>query len=81
MDKEFYLNDIGILDWMTNDKNQIIKFRDRIEYKKNNQFNRIDGPAIEYFSSETKDSYYVNGEKISEEEFKLISKTNDIKLL
>ena len=81
MDKEFYLNDIGILDWMTNDKFQIIRFKDRLEYKEDNQLSRFDGPAIEFFSSDTKDLFYVNGKKLSEEEFKLVSKTEKIKQL
>jgi len=79
MDKEFYLNDIGVLDWMTNDKYQIIRFKDRIEYKEDNQLSRIDGPAVEYFSTETTNLYYFQGKKLSESEFKLINKSEKIK--
>jgi len=79
MDKDFYLNDINLLEWMTNDKYQIIRFKDRVEYKEDNQLHRIDGPAVEYFSDEIIDLYYFKGKKISLEEFKLINKTEKIK--
>lgn len=78
MDKEFYIG-IGILDWMTNDKFQIIRFKDRVEYKEDNQLSRVDGPAIEYFSGDNTDLYYYQGKKLTEPEWKLISKTEKIK--
>lgn len=79
MDKDFYLNDINLLEWMTNDKYQIIRFKDRIEYRKDNQLSRIDGPAIEYFSKDREDLHYFKGKKLSLDEFKVISKTEKIK--
>ena len=48
--------------WLTNSfKNSIINFKDRIEYKKNNQYHRLNGPAIDY-KDEKLDKYYYKGE-------------------
>lgn len=73
-DKKYYIDNIKVLDWLGNDKNQIIRFRDRIEYRENNNLNRIDGPAIEYFSPEKDNLYYIRGKKITYDEFKIMSK-------
>lgn len=59
---EYYKNDVKIESWLTSSsKNSIIKFKDRTEYKKNNTYHRLNGPAIDY-EDETKDKYYYNGE-------------------
>jgi len=81
MDKDHYLNKINVLDWLTNDKYQVIRFRDRIEYRKNNQLNRIDGPAIDYFSENESNLYYYNGKKLTSDEFNILSKTKKMKQL
>jgi len=61
MDKEFYLDNIKVLDWLTNDEYQTIRFKNRIEYRHNGKLDRDDGPAIEYFDGT--EEYYKNGEK------------------
>jgi len=75
MDKDFYINNIKILSWMANDKYQKIRFKDRIEYKKDGKLHRLDGPSIEFFSNNTEDLYYIDGEKLTLKNFKKISKT------
>ena len=78
MDKDFYINDIKVLEWMTNDPVQILRFKDRIEYKENGQLSRIDGPAIEFYSG-INNKYYFEGKKLSYDEFQLINKTEKMK--
>jgi len=69
------------INWLTNDKTQFIRFRDRFEYRENNKLSRTDGPAIEYFSVEKDNLYYINGKKLTIDEFKLINKNEKIKQL
>ena len=58
---DYYKNEVKINNWLINDsKNSIINFRDRIEYKKNNQYHRLNGPAIDY-SNESLNKYYYKG--------------------
>jgi hypothetical protein len=78
MDKDFYINEIKILEWLTNDDTQVLRFKDRIEYRENNQLSRIDGPAIEYYSG-LNNKYYYKGKKLSSDEFQLISKKEKMK--
>ena len=78
VDKDFYLNELNILDWMTNENIQIIRFKDRLEYKENNQLHRIDGHAVEYFSADKENLYYIKGKKLSTDEFKVVSKTEKL---
>lgn len=68
LDKDFYINEIEILKWMVNEKNQKIRFSNRIEYKENNKLHRDDGPAIEFYSG-VGDQYYIKGELYSKDEF------------
>jgi len=76
-DKKFYVNEIGVLDWLKSDDedtSQVHRFSDRIEYKKNYVLHREDGPAIEYFSK-VGDQYYDNGKRLTKEEFKNLRRT------
>lgn len=60
--KEWYTNNVCILKWMDKPyKNSIIRFHDRIEYKKNGKYHRLNGPAIEYTNDQTENKYYFNG--------------------
>jgi hypothetical protein len=81
VNKDFYINELNILDWMNNDNIQVIRFKDRIEYRENNELNRLDGPSIEYFSPDKDDLYYINGKKITFDEFKILSKKEKMKQL
>jgi hypothetical protein len=69
---EYYKNKVKIDDWLNNSsKNSIINFKDRTEYKKNNQYHRLNGPAIEYhdYNGQTNpDQYYYKGEKFETKE-------------
>jgi len=58
---EYYKDKVKINSWLnTTTKNSIIAFKDRIEYKKNNKYHRLNGPAID-FKNEEKDKYYYKG--------------------
>jgi hypothetical protein len=57
----FYKNSVKINEWLNiENKNSIIHFKDRIEYKKNNQYHRLNGPAIDYENID-QDKYYYKG--------------------
>lgn len=59
---EYYTEDVQVDSWLTNSaKNSIINFKDRIEFKKNNLYHRLNGPAIDY-NDDKKDKYYYKGE-------------------
>ena len=62
---EWYTNNVNISKWLTNPfKNCIIRYHDRIEYKKNDVFHRLNGPALEYQGVDgqtTEDKYYYRG--------------------
>jgi len=58
---KYYKENVKIDLWLTNNtKNSIINYKDRIEFKKNNQFHRLNGPAID-FKDEKLDKYYYKG--------------------
>lgn len=59
--EDYYKNKVKINDWLTNSSNNtIINFKDRTEYKKNNIFHRLNGPAIDY-KDENLNKYYYKG--------------------
>ena len=59
--KEYYIDKVKVDSWLTNNSiNSIINFKDRTEYKKNNMYHRLNGPAIDY-KDETLDKYYYKG--------------------
>ena len=59
---EFYKNEVKVDEWLNQPfKNTIIKFRDRVEYKKNGAYHRLNGPAIEYPDDSEKSKYYYRG--------------------
>ncbi len=70
--KKWYTNDVNISKWLNNPiKNSIIQYKDRTEYKKNNKFHRLNGPAIEYRDTDnqtTEDKYYYNGKLYNDKE-------------
>lgn len=74
LDADFYINEVGVLEWLKCDEPQRIRFADRIEYKLNNKWHREDGPAIEYFSG-IGNQFYVFGDKYSDEEHKNYRRT------
>lgn len=71
---DYYQNKVKVNSWITNSfKNTIINFKDRTEYKKNNQYHRINGPAIDY-NNDKLDKYYYNGKLFdSKEEWEKVS--------
>lgn len=59
--KDYYNNKVKIDIWLNmSDSNTIINFKDRTEYKKNNIYHRLNGPAIDY-KDEKLDKYYYKG--------------------
>lgn len=70
--KKWYTDDVNISKWLTNPfKNCIIRYHDRVEYKKNNVFHRLNGPAIEYWGDgkqTTEDKYYYRGKLFEDKE-------------
>ena len=59
--KEYYKEKVKVDSWLTNtSQNSIINFKDRTEYKKNNIYHRLNGPAIDY-KNEKLDKYYYKG--------------------
>lgn len=64
----YYEQNIKVDSWLNNSyKNMIINFKDRTEYKKNNLYHRLNGPAIDY-NDTTKDIYYYRGKKFDNKE-------------
>lgn len=58
---EYYKDKVKVDSWLTNRSiNSIINFKDRTEYKKNNIYHRLNGPAIDY-KDETLNKYYYKG--------------------
>lgn len=76
-DSDFYINEIKVLDWLINDEKQIIRFKDRIEYKLNNKYHREDGFAIEYLNG-IGSQYFIKGEKLEMNEYKNYIRTKNI---
>ena len=68
--RDFYINEVKVLDWMY-DKNkyQHIVFKDREEYKFNNKFHRLDGPAV--VCKNGTEYYYIYGEIMNKEKWKV----------
>ena len=59
---EYYTEDVQVDSWLTNSaKNSIINFKDRIEFKKNNLYHRLNGPAIDY--NDGSKLWFFNGER------------------
>jgi hypothetical protein len=73
-DKTFYINEIGVLDWLKSNEPQKIRFNDRIEYKLDNKLHREDGPAVEYFDG-VGDKFYIEGKKLSNDEWQNFRRT------
>ena len=68
--KEFYINEIGVEDWLVEkSKEQKIRFKDRWEYKQDGVYHRLTGPAID-FHSNSRGFYYLFGEAMNETEWK-----------
>lgn len=66
--KIYYTDKVKIDSWLTNSaKNSIINFKDRTEYKKNNKYHRINGPAID-FKDEKLNKYFYNGTEFATKE-------------
>lgn len=61
--KNYYINDININNWLCNNDIQMIEFNNRIEYKKDNKYHNLDGPAIQYKldADNSRGIYYING--------------------
>ena len=78
-DKDFYLNELCVLDWLEDKSEfQVHRFVDRKEYKKNYVLHREDGPAIEFFNG-SGNQYYVNGNRLTPEEYKNFNRVNLMK--
>lgn len=81
IDKDFYINEIKVCEWLESfEENQIHRFSDRIEYKKNYKLHRIDGPAIE-FHDKTNPRYYVDGVNYTEAEYKNFMRIERLKFI
>ena len=68
LDADFYINEVGVLDWLKSNEPQKIRFVDRIEYKENNLYHRPDGPAIEFFSG-VGNQFFLKGVRIEADEY------------
>lgn len=79
--KDFYIDEVDISAWLNNDEYQVIRFKDRIEFRFNNKLSNLDGPSVKYFSNTKDDLYYYNGKKLTEDEFKILSKMEKLKQL
>jgi len=70
--KNWYIKNVNVSEWLINPfKNSIIQYKDRTEYKKNDKFHRLNGPAIEYQGyngQTTEDKYYYKGKLIKNRE-------------
>ena len=77
LNADFYINEIGVLDWLKCNEEQKIRFSDRMEYKENNQLHREDGPAVEFFNG-IGNQYFVNGIKYDVDEYKNFRRTKMI---
>lgn len=73
-DKDYYIKEIEVIDWLKSNDSQKIRFNDRVEYKENNKLHREDGPAIEYFDN-IGNQFYVEGNKLSDEEWQNFRRT------
>lgn len=66
--KDFYLKTININEWLNNKrKTSIIRFKDRVEYKMNQKYHRLNGPAIDY-NDDKLNQYYYKGQKFDTQE-------------
>lgn len=75
----FYKEKVKIESWLINiSKNSIINFKDRIEYKKNGIYHRLNGPAID-FKNESLDCYYYNGELFENKEEWIKASTKELR--
>jgi len=66
LDRDHYVDVIGVLDWMYDEnKDQKLRFDKKgvFEYKKNNKLHRFNGPAIEYYNGGGE--YFLEGKKVS----------------
>ena len=66
LDRDHYVDKIGVLDWLFDEnKHQKIRFdKERLfKYKYNNMLHRFDGPAIEYYDGGGE--YFLKNEKVS----------------
>lgn len=57
------------LDWLIQEKPQIIRFRDQIWYKKKGVFHNINGPAIKSLKDSSQDQFYIYGELLEYNEW------------
>ena len=73
-EKDIYIEEIGVLNWLKCNEPQKIRFSNRIEYKLNNEYHREDGPAIEFFDN-VGDQFYVNGEKYDADKWQNFRRT------
>lgn len=67
---KFYENTIGVNNWLTTQEEQIISFKDKIEYRKNGLLHNTSGPAITprknyNGSSDIVDEYYIDGKRLN----------------
>lgn len=82
LDAKFYIEEVGVNNWLKCNEPQIIRFINRFEYKENNVYHKEDGPAIEFFDG-VGHQYYVKGRRYENEEYtnyrrtKLIDKMNE----
>ena len=69
---QYYINDVKVLDWIYDEKKyQHFVFNDREEFKYDNKYHRLDGPAI--MMKTGIDEYYINGKRYTKEEWQPIA--------
>jgi hypothetical protein len=57
------------IDWLKQEKPQIIRFRDRIIYKKKGVYHNINGPSIKSLKDSSQDQFYIDGELLEYNEW------------
>lgn len=71
--KIYYISKIKIEEWfLDNSEEQIVRFANRIEHKKNNKLHKLDGPAIVY--TDSRKLYYIDGVPYLKDEWEKKSK-------
>ena len=70
--KKYYSNVICIGDWLAEtNMDQMIRFKDKIEYRSQGILNRLSGPAV--IKNNGDEEYYIDGKNYEKEEWKKIA--------
>lgn len=70
---DYYINEVKVLEWIYDEKNhQHLVFNNREEFKYNNKYHKLDGPAI--IMKNGTEMYYIDGELMEKDKWKPIAK-------